>query len=1563
MDEQVRFKESDGTRVAVYNQMLIYRFSSTIALSINRLRQALTLIIAKHAILRTAVIYEQDKFIQKVLPMSDDLYDFQSTYVTNNTQLNQILYDEETNQSLFNFEQGRVFRCHILHYSLNNDDRVNLKQNDIVVFNFHHIAIDRTSLRIFINDLGQALKMQEVSYDNENSITYLDYAYYERLEDWSNARQYWSHVLSTWCGRVRQHSSFIRTGKGYTITFDLDHDLVINIKRYTSESNSTLFQIGLAAFFAFLFKMSNSEQLDLCTGIVVANRTHYQLQNMMGFFANTLPFFLKMDPYESFTKLCRRVQRHWLDILPYTHLPYQEIIELNSKLGSSFLRTLFLVETTTNNSEENIELNGETVLYMEDRDLMPSSIAKFDMTCTIYEHRQNETISVSLNASADVYDELMISTMASRLENIFKQLFSIHTICEFSLLLPHERDLLRNLNNTPFDFERTDCIHQEFAYQVYFQSQKLAVELDNQYLTYAELLYYTQLLALYLLNQYEIIPGEIVCQCVERSLSMVIGIMAIQMAGAVYCPLSPLDPQHRLHLILQQTRSRLVLVHYLTKNNFQDDIISIDIDSILINHDVKSDIDVCQLSCVAVTSESITYIIPTSGSTGMPKAAQVRHRNFTQCMQSCVHLDLIKKSDTVLQVARCSFDIHLQDVMGTLMIGATLILLRPGGNIDFDYLAKVLKEKQTSYVNTVPSLLYNFFTFLKDTNNWNAASCFRSVCSVGESFSLKLVDLIANNGHNYQTWNVYGPAEATIICTSHLVNITANQHNIPIGCPLPNYQCLVLDEFLQDVIINQEGDLLVGGIGVFAGYFGRDDLTAKALVIIDDQPFYRTGDLVRLDDNGLLYYQGRKDFQIKLYGQRIELGEIERCLLNASSSISGCIVMKWGEDHLVTYVQSTDINEKQLRQHCQSHLPPHMIPSIFIILDRFPFNANGKIDRKQLPSPTFEPSLVINNEDQYWRPNDAVEMRIHSVWCQMLHCSQISTNTSFFSAGGHSLLLVQLYHRYRTIFQLGRDTISLLQLIKYPTVADHAEMIKYWTNNMQQDTIFWTLLDANFENSTASSLLPSSKIRIYTRREFAEYLRSNVTVNVEELENIYLSQTIQEIYIIRVTVSRSNENNQLKQRLVAIIISEASDATVLKELETTSQLKQLRCFEIPWAVLIQKELLCVDQKTRFLSSKNENREVVEEQYQVILMNALLAHENMSAEGVDNVFSLRKQQKIAQCRSLIESDKILERTSKPVDNTNNKRSCKDILLTGSTGFLGAYLLKELLKQTDANIYCLVRSKPSSTTSHPRVFYLKGDLTLSRLGLDEHQYSILVSKVRSIYHCGAEVNFIKAYTELRSTNVLGTLEIIKLACQANCRVNYISTLDVLDEGDQNGYAQSKQVAENLLKQASERGLAMTILRPGYISWSPSTGDFNKTDWFTLLFLDLIKFGLAPETDRVFRVTPVDESSRTIVKLGESKETVRATINLSETHTIRFGTIWAEICRQQMMEPHFLSVTEWEERLKERFRDNEQLFYGLQLFSSILMKSSSEDTTAMMDDKSDLNLPMFVKELLRH
>lgn len=291
-------------------------------------------------------------------------------------------------------------------------------------------------------------------------------------------------------------------------------------------------------------------------------------------------------------------------------------------------------------------------------------------------------------------------------------------------------------------------------------------------------------------------------------------------------------------------------------------------------------------------------------------------------------------------------------------------------------------------------------------------------------------------------WNIYGPAEATIGSTYHVAQVPFEETSVPIGRPFPHCQCLILDEFLQPVMINQEGELFIGGAGVFAGYFDRNDLTEKSLLKKENQLFYRTGDLVRMKSNGLIYYVGRKDFQLKLRGQRVEPQEIEKCILNASPNISACVVIKTEDEHLVAYVESLDANENQVREYCLTRLPLFMVPSIFIALKQLPLNSNGKVDRTSLPSPTLS-NFDAQMDTSHSQTRNEIEENVHDLWCKVLHRvgSQISNSTSFFSIGGHSLLLIELYYQYQILYGFDSRILSIAPFLRQTTIAEHAQLL------------------------------------------------------------------------------------------------------------------------------------------------------------------------------------------------------------------------------------------------------------------------------------------------------------------------------------------------------------------------------------------------------------------------------------------------------------------------------------------------------------------------------------------
>ncbi|CAF0903516.1 unnamed protein product [Adineta steineri] len=1083
-DERIRF-DPDKRQVAIYNMPFVYRLQPDHTLSIKQLRHALHLTLNKHPALHTSLHFDIKKnlLMQRVITHEDknnnnNIFSIiESTYETDE-QLNEILHDEKRNPHLFDLAQGLVFRCHLVYYKQISSNHL-LSDRDLLIFNFHHALFDFPSMRVFHRDLNQAYTTGQLLYDDNTTLRYIDYAVIEQQMSMAGASMFWLDTLHD-CkldqslplpfDRYRLSNEH-RTDRGTSISFDFGQDLSHDFLIYASSNNISLEQLALATYYVFLFKLTNGEK-DLCIGINTHGRYRDELKSIIGMFVNAIPLRCRLDPQVSFHKLTKHVRDIMINCIKYSYFPLQRILNQHPNISNPvFLDTSFEFLSSMRRDEE-------TEIIIGDRrfSLLPYSIkisedevmSKFDFILSFQHDPNLNEFSCTIGASRGLFNTETICIIAQRLQTMLHQQFTSFdcvtnkSIYELSLTLSNEQYLMQSLNHTQISFSSPlTCIHHEFVYQVMKHPQKLAVELDEQSLTYCELLYYVQVLSLTLISEYHVIPGEVVCQCVERSLSMVIGIMAIEMAGGVYCPLSPRDPQHRLYALVEQTKSRLVFVHCLTKIKFYHDIISLNIDLVLIINDLNTDMNGNCLSNVVMKGDEIAYIIFTSGSTGTPKAVQVRHKNFIDCIHSLAYINSLNKDDTVVQMTRCSFDIHVQEILGSLLMGSTLILLHPGGTTDFDYLFEVLNNRQITYLHTVPSLLHSFFIFIEQNKKTNAVKYLRSLCSIGEAFAVPLIELIVKIGiTNYIVWNLYGPAETTIVSTFHRVDLIPDARAVSIGTPLFNYRCTIMNEYSQQTITNQEGELLIGGVGIFAGYLDRDDLTAKALLEIDGEIFYRTGDLVRMDSNGLLHYQGRKDHQIKLHGQRIELGEIERCLLTITS-ISTCVVMKWNDDYLVAYVQSSHMSEEQLRQYCQFHLPPHMIPSIFIILDKFPLNPNGKVDRKQLPSPDFSLSTLLSS-DKSDTPLNQFEERIHTIWCQVLHCNEnhISGTASFFSVGGHSLRFLELYYRYQSLFNFDAHSLSIGLFLQQPTIRQHAQLLQTLPSNDTQ-TIRWHTLHIN----------------------------------------------------------------------------------------------------------------------------------------------------------------------------------------------------------------------------------------------------------------------------------------------------------------------------------------------------------------------------------------------------------------------------------------------------------------------------------------------------------------------
>ncbi|CAF1212938.1 unnamed protein product, partial [Didymodactylos carnosus] len=441
--------------------------------SIEKLRHSLLLVIEKHSPLRTALKYDQNEecLMQTIKPMTfgHDLYKFQISKIRSREELENILFDEETNETYFDLANGIVFRCHIIRMMSEIDDDDDLaassaRMNDYILFNFHHVAFDGYSTELFQDELHLAYSNDTLDF--ERSLQYIDYAQHEKQLDMTKAEEFWKHLLDGFeidkhleLPYDRRPSTTQRSGYGSSVNFEFDRELVENILAYADEVHVSVFQLALTCYYIFLLNLSNGEN-DLCFGNIHANRYRPELHSIIGMFVNLLPYRMKLDPTWSFEHTLLQVQNLCLQVLENSHLPYQKIVQLNhhqSKIVNHlpFMPTVFRFDSI-NTSNEQIQLDDATIyplsLYHTNHHTDQQNVSKFDLLFSVEYHHINKIMKCSIDYSTDLFDQKTIKTMCDRFCVMLQQLFGSSSlnsatlkqtpICELSILLPYEINLL-----------------------------------------------------------------------------------------------------------------------------------------------------------------------------------------------------------------------------------------------------------------------------------------------------------------------------------------------------------------------------------------------------------------------------------------------------------------------------------------------------------------------------------------------------------------------------------------------------------------------------------------------------------------------------------------------------------------------------------------------------------------------------------------------------------------------------------------------------------------------------------------------------------------------------------------------------------------------------------------------------------------------------------------------------------------------------------------------------------------------------------------------------------------
>src|SRR5581483_11971464 len=597
------------------------------------------------------------------------------------------------------------------------------------------------------------------------------------------------------------------------------------------------------------------------------------------------------------------------------------------------------------------------------------------------------------------------------------------------------RKVLLEFNDTAVEYPTDTCLHRFFELQVERTPEAPALICEQQVLCYRELNERANQLA-HWLRTLGIGPDELVGVCAHRSIEMVVALYGVMKAGGAYVPLDPDYPQERLAVMLEDARPKVLLTQdklLPLLPEYSGHALCLDRDWPRIASESKENPEVIS------NAKNLAYAIYTSGSTGKPKGVPNVHEGIVNRLLWMQDQYGLKPGDRVLQKTPYSFDVSVWEFFWPLLAGATLVMAKPDGHKDPEYLVDVIASHRITTLHFVPSMLQAFL----QAQGIERCRDLRLVFCSGEALPYEVqqrfFELCAAELHN-----LYGPTEAAVDVTYWRCRRDYERSLVPIGRPIANTQIYLLDKNLEPVPIGVAGELHIGGINLARGYLNRPELTAEKFI---RDPFsakagarlYKTGDLARFLPDGNIEYLGRIDHQVKIRGFRIELGEIEAAL-DRHPAVRQSVVMaredEPGNKRLVAYIVSEGAapSGEELRTHLRTGLPEFMVPAAFVMMESFPLSSNGKVNRRALPAPQFAPS----DEREYVAPRSNVESQVAAIWAEVLRVPQVGIHDDFFALGGHSLMATQVVARLRQ--SLGVE-LPLRALFEAPTVAGLAARI------------------------------------------------------------------------------------------------------------------------------------------------------------------------------------------------------------------------------------------------------------------------------------------------------------------------------------------------------------------------------------------------------------------------------------------------------------------------------------------------------------------------------------------
>ncbi|HCK4663103.1 TPA: pyoverdine non-ribosomal peptide synthetase PvdD, partial [Pseudomonas aeruginosa] len=1010
-------------------------------LDVDALQRSFDSLVARHETLRTRFRLEGGRSYQQVQPavsVSIEREQFGEEGLIERIQAIVV--------QPFDLERGPLLRVNLLQ--LAEDDHV-------LVLVQHHIVSDGWSMQVMVEELVQLYAAYSRGLEvalPALPIQYADYALWQR--SWMEAGEK-ERQLAYWTGLLGGEQPVLelpfdrprparQSHRGAQLGFELSRELVEAVRALAQREGASSFMLLLASFQALLYRYSG--QADIRVGVPIANRNRVETERLIGFFVNTQVLKADLDGRMGFDELLAQARQRALEAQAHQDLPFEQLVEALQPERNASHNPLFQV--LFNHQSEIRSVTPE--VQLEDLRLeglaWDGQTAQFDLTLDIQEDENG--IWASFDYATDLFDASTVERLAGHWRNLLRGIVANprQRLGELPLLdAPERRQTLSEWNPAQRECAVQGTLQQRFEEQVRQRPQAVALILDEQRLSYGELNARANRLAHCLIARG--VGADVpVGLALERSLDMLVGLLAILKAGGAYLPLDPAAPEERLAHILDDSGVRLLLTqgHLLERLPRQAGVEVLAIDGLVLDGYAESD------PLPTLSADNLAYVIYTSGSTGKPKGTLLTHRNALRLFSATEAWFGFDERDVWTLFHSYAFDFSVWEIFGALLYGGRLVIVPQWVSRSPEDFYRLLCREGVTVLNQTPSAFKQLMAVACSADMATQQPALRYVIFGGEALDLQsLRPWFQRFGDRQpQLVNMYGITETTVHVTYRPVSEADLEGGLvsPIGGTIPDLSWYILDRDLNPVPRGAVGELYIGRAGLARGYLRRPGLSATRFV---PNPFpggagerlYRTGDLARFQADGNIEYIGRIDHQVKVRGFRIELGEIEAALAGLAG-VRDAVVLAHdgvGGTQLVGYVVADSAEDAErlresLRESLKRYLPDYMVPAHLMLLERMPLTVNGKLDRQALPQP--DASL---SQQAYRAPGSELEQRIAAIWAEILGVERVGLDDNFFELGGHSLLLLMLKER---IGDTCQATLSISQLMTHASVAEQAACIE-----------------------------------------------------------------------------------------------------------------------------------------------------------------------------------------------------------------------------------------------------------------------------------------------------------------------------------------------------------------------------------------------------------------------------------------------------------------------------------------------------------------------------------------